>query len=455
MVSAYEPSLENLSRSPRVAKGAPLIGVLPRFVRDPAALLLETSRAHPGEIVKLPLGPTSAYFLSDPRHIQHVLHDNWRSYGKGAMWKAARRLMGNGLVASEGDSWLRGRKLVQPVFTPKHLAGIIGSLATFAAREGERISKLAGTEVDVAVEMTRTIQSMFMQTLFGAEVAREDTDRISEAVVKALEGINLRAFLHFVPGWMLPGERALVRNIAIIDEIILGLVEKRRREPTESNDLLGLLLRARDAETNDGMNDRQLRDELVSMFVAGNDTSAVAMTWIWHVLAEHPNVRAKICEELANVLGDRTPAFEDLGKLVYTRAVIQETMRMYPVGWMIPRVASESDVIDGVTIPKGAMVVMSQYATHRDPRFWSDPDAFKPERFLGDGQNQPRYAYFPFGGGPRQCIGHHLATAMMQLVIASVTPRVTMNHASKKPVEMQSTITLRPRGGLRMNVRAG
>jgi len=158
-------------------------------------------------------------------------------------------------------------------------------------------------------------------------------------------------------------------------------------------------------------------------------------------------------EELATVLGDRTPAFEDLGKLVYTRAVIQETMRMYPVGWMIPRVATEADVIDGVTIPKNAMVVMSQYATHRDPRFWRDPDTFEPERFLEESPNLPRYAYFPFGGGPRQCIGHHLATAMMQLVIASVIPRVTMTHASKTPVALQSTITLRPRGGLRMKLR--
>lgn len=386
--------------------------------------------------------------------MQHVLSDNWRNYGKGAMWEAPRRLLGNGLVTAEGDTWVRNRRLVQPLFVPKHLASLVETMGGAALEVITDLEARKGSNVDVAVEMTRLIQCVFLRSMFGGALSGEDADTIGKTIVDALAAINLRAFLHFLPKWFpLPGERALVRNIATIDRIVLGVVAQSRQRRSDKRDLLSLLLSGRDEETGVGMDDCQLRDELVSQFVAGTDTTAVAMTWLWHVLDEHPDVNEKLRAEIDGVLASRSPTFEDLAKLTYTKAVIQETMRLYPVGWIIPRVAEKEDVIDGFTIPQGATVLMSEYVTHRSPKYWEHPTEFDPNRFdPAISAKRPRFAYFPFGGGPRQCIGAQLAMMMMQTMVALMVPRMRFERVSDKPVKPQPTITLRPKGGLKMRM---
>ena len=445
-------------KTPPLMKGAPIIGVMPAFVQDPTALLLKAARTHPGAIVALPIGPVRIYLLSEPTHVQHVLNDNWRNYVKGAMWKPTRRLMGNGLVTNEGETWIRSRRLVQPLFTPKHLTSLIDTLAGSISRAGDRLLAQAarGAEVDMAQEMMHLVQVVFLEALFGVGIAAADTETVGRAVVRALEAINLRAFLYFLPEWFpFPGERQLTQDIAIIDQTVFRIVQERRRSGESSNDLLSLLLKARDDGTGDGMDDRQLRDELVTMFVAGNDTTAVAMTWFWYVIDEYPDVGRRLRAELDEVLGGRPPTWDDLAKLTYTKAVIQETMRLYPPGWIIPRVAESADVIGGFSIPAGATVLMSEYVTQRSERLWDRPTVFDPTRFDPTlSAQRPRYAYFPFGGGPRQCMGAQLAMMMMQMIIASIAPKMLMHRLPTHQVKPQSTITLRPRGGLKMTLRS-
>jgi cytochrome P450 len=444
-------------RAPRTLKAPPFIGVLPQFFRNPTALLLKAAEAHPGEIVTLPVGPARIHLLTEPRHVQHVLSDNWRNYVKGAMWKPTRRLMGNGLVTSEGESWLRSRRLVQPLFTPKNLASLTETLVGSASRASSRLVEFAGgaSPVDVANEMMRLVQVVFLEALFGSQIPANDTDALGGAIVRALEAINLRAFLYFLPEWVFfAGERELKRNIAKIDETVLRIVQDRRARPQGGRDLVSLLLAARD-EGGSGMDDRQLRDELVTLFVAGNDTTAVAMTWLWYVLDAYPEVDSKVRAELHDVLAGRAPTFSDLAKLTYTTAVIQETMRLYPVGWIIPRVAERDDVIDGFEIAAGSTVLTSQFVTHRSARHWDRPTEFDPGRFEpARVAERSRFAYFPFGGGPRQCMGSHFAMMMMQVIVAILAPRLRMRRASNEPVVAQSTITLRPQGGLKMNLTA-
>ena len=445
---------KHVARTPPKMRGLPLLGVLPGFLRNPTQLLVNAAQTHPGEVIRLPIGPASIYLLPEPSHVQHVLSDNWRNYGKGAMWEAPRRLLGKGLVTAEGDTWVRNRRLVQPLFVPKHLASLVDTMVQAALEVTSDLEQRKGGTVDVAVEMTRLIQRVFLRSMFGGALSGSDAETIGTTIVDALAAINLRSFLHFLPKWFpFPGERALIGNIATIDRIVLGVVAHSREARSDKRDLLSLLLSAHDEETGIGMDDRQLRDELVSQFVAGTDTTAVAMTWLWHVLDAHPNVNEKLRAEIDHVLGGRSPTFEDLAKLTYTKAVIQETMRLYPVGWIIPRVAEKADEIDGFTIPAGATVLMSQYVTHRSPTYWERPTDFDPDRFdPTSSAKRPRFAYFPFGGGPRQCIGAQLAMMMMQTMVALIVPRMRFVRASEKPVTPQPTITLRPKGGLNMRV---
>jgi cytochrome P450 len=447
------PTQAQISRVPPKMRALPVLGVMPGFLFNPTELLLDAAAQHPGEIVRLPMGPSSIYLMAEPRHAQHVLSDNWRNYGKGPMWAAPRRLLGSGLVTAEGDVWLRHRRIVQPVFAPKHLSTIVESMVGTGRELAGSLEAKAGTTVDVADEMTRLIQAVFLRSIFGAEPASEDAATVAKAIVEALAAVNLRAFLHFMPKWFpFPGERALVRNIATIDRIVLGVVAKAR-QGASGNDLLSLLLAARDEKDGQGLDDRELRDELVAQFVVGTDTTAVALMWLWHVLDAHPAVQEKLCAEIDRVLGGREPTFADLAELTYTKAVIQETMRLFPVSWIIPRVAEKDDTIDGYEIPAGANVMVSEWVTHRLPAYWDRPTEFDPDRFEPTvAAKRARFAYFPFGGGPRACIGAQLAMMMMQTMVALIAPRLRLIHASSKPVRPQPTITLRPKGGLQMRV---
>lgn len=442
------------TRAPARVRGVPGLGVLPRLLRDPPAALTAISRAHPGEIVRLSLGPLPLYFITDPAHVQHVLSDRWRNYSKRSkMWEPLRRLFGEGLVTSEGEVWLRSRKIIQPLFSPGHLASLAELMGeTVKACLGDLQGRAEAGPVDMCKETAVITQRVLMAAIFGAGLGRAEGDDLIAALAEALRRLNLRLFLAAAPQRLIPGERALRRAILRIDEAMLRLVRERRGRPAGGRDLLSLLTFACD-EAGEGLGERQLRDELVTLFVAGNETTAVTLSWTWWLLDQHPEVDARLRRELAEVLGGRPPTHADLPRLPLTRAVLQETLRLYPPSWIIPRQAVEDDVIDGVRIPAGANVLLSQYVTQRDPRHWPDPDAFDPDRWdEARAKGRPRYAYLPFGGGPRRCLGDGFAMIEAQLILAMTAQRFRPRLLPGARVRPQTSTSLQIRGALPMRL---
>jgi len=399
------------------------------------------------------MGPIRLHVLSEPEHVQHVFSDNWRNFVKGSMWKPVRRLLGRGLATSDGEIWLRSRRLMQPLFSPKHLKVLVDHMVRVVAGAIPRFEHMAmtGEPIDMGREMMDLTQEVLLSTIFGASVDRRTSRALADAINAAFEAINTRLFLFFVPERVpLPGERALREAVATIDEAILRIFDERRHSQSERNDLLSLLLHARDDETGEKLAEKQVRDELVTLFVAGNDTTTASLTWLWHSLSENPEVERKLHAEVASVLGDRQPTFDDIAHLTYTKMVFQEALRLYPPVWFLPRFAVADDIIDGYPIPAGSTILVSAYATHRNPNLWERPEVFEPERFTPErSANRPRYAYYPFGGGPRQCIGMSFAYMEAQIITAMLMQKFRMRRVggAAKP---RSAITLRPQGGLPM-----
>jgi cytochrome P450 len=439
-----------------VERGLPLVGVLTRLLGDGPGYLSSLARARPGEPFAVKLGPIHLYVLTHPDHVQHVLHDQPREFVKGGMWAAVRELLGNGLVTSEGDFWLRQRRMMQPLFSGKHLASLVDGMVDVIGHETERLQRdiQPGATLDMASEMTSLTQRVLLSTMLGATVEAGEAERLGARLVEAMRVLNLKLFTYFLPRWMpIPGGRTFRRASAAIDEAMLRIVRERRGSGEERADLLSLLLAARDEGGGEGMDDQQLRDELVTLFVAGNDTTANALTWLWYVLDRNPEIDRRLREEVADVLGDRRPTQADLAKLVYTKQVLMETMRLYPPVWMFPRFCERDQVVGGWLIPAGSAMIVSQWITHRDPSLWERPDEFDPERFTPErSASRPRYAYFPFGGGPRQCIGNNFALMEGQLIAAMMARRFRPRLPEGARVIAGSASTLKPKGGLKMRL---
>jgi len=310
--------------------------------------------------------------------------------------------------------------------------------------------------VDMEREMNVMTQRLILETMLGRGIDRSETDRLNDALQIALEGLNLRMFLSFLPERLpLPGERRYRAAIAAVDEAMLRLVHARRASGAQRDDLLSLLLRARDEDTGEGMDDRQIRDELVSIFVAGQDATAKLMTWFWYVLDQNPEVELRLRTEVADVLDDRRPTFDDLAHLKYTKRVIQEAMRLYPPAWMIPHFVDQEAIVGGHRIPARSPILLSPFVSHRDPTFWPDPEAFDPERFTPErSAGRPRYAYYPFGGGGHQCIGNYFAMMEAQLITAMMVQRLRPRLVPGHRVVPSSSMTLKPRYGMKMTLGA-
>jgi cytochrome P450 len=321
-------------------------------------------------------------------------------------------------------------------------------------REVSVLAARGAATVDMEREMNVMSQRLILETMFGGSIDRCEADRLNDELQVALQGLNLRMFLSFLPERIpLPGERRYRAAIAAIDEAMLRLVRARRASDGLRDDLLSLLLRARDADTGEGMDDRQVRDELVSIFVAGQDATAKAMTWFWYLLDQNPEVERRLSTEVAEVLGDRRPTFEDFAHLEYTKRVIQEAMRLYPPAWMIPHFVDQEAIVGGHRIPARSPILLSPFATHRDPMFWPDPEAFDPERFTPErSAGRPRYAYYPFGGGGHQCIGNHFAMMECQLITAMMVRRLRSRLVPGHRVVPSTSMTLKPRYGIKMTL---
>jgi cytochrome P450 len=443
------------SKTPPGPRGHWLLGSMPDFLNDSLGYLRRMAQDY-GDVVRYRVAHMIWYQVNHPDGIACILQENNRNYGKGALTLGILRpVAGNGLFLSEGEFWLRQRRLMQPTFHHKHLAGFGAMIveATQARLERWEAYASSGQPLDIMSEMSALTSDVVSRVLFSTPAG--DSAGVAQAVSTLAEDIGYRFAVPFYPPPPVPTPRNRRQRAALaaLDRATYEIIAARRRGDTNGDDLLSLLLNVRDEETGEGMSDRQLRDEVITLFVAGHETTAVALTWVWHLLAAHPDAAERVRTEQAGVLGDRVPAAADLPQLTYTRMVIDETMRLYPPAWITNRQALADDEICGYHIPAGAIVLLSPYVLHRHPDYWNRPDTFDPERFTPErSAGRPHYAYFPFGGGPRQCIGKGLALIEMQLILAAVAQRFRLRHAPGHAAVPQGQLTLRPCGGLSMFV---
>ena len=309
-----------------------------------------------------------------------------------------------------------------------------------------------GEPIDVDAEMMRLTLEIVGQALFSVDLSR-DAGALSRAALATLDHVARRARMLLSPPTSVPtpGNRRFVAAVKMLDAAIFALIAARRRKPDAADDLLAMLMDARDADTGEGMNDRQIRDEIITFLIAGHETVASALVWLWHLLSLHPAVERELGRELAETLGGRVPTMADLPHLPYTRAVVDETLRLYPPSWISTRRARADDVVLGKRVAAGSLVVMSPYATHRLPAVWPNPEGFDPDRFLpGAEAGRHRFAYFPFGGGPHLCIGNHFALTEAALIVATVAQRYRLALVPGQAVEVAPLVTLRPKHGMHM-----
>jgi cytochrome P450 len=395
------------------------------------------------------------YLISHPSGVKRVLQENNKNYTKDVLdYNLLKAALGNGLLTNEGDSWLTQRRLMQPAFHRQRLAGFGEMMVDNTARMLDDRWKRAehkSRPVDVSVEMHHLTLQIVGMALFGRDMGGE-VDQVGDALTRSQRRMTEQFYMPFVPWWVpTPGHLDFHDGIRKLDEVVYKVIVERREHKGEHHDLLDMLLTARDADTGQGMDDKQVRDEVLTLMLAGHETTANALTWTWYLLSKNPGAARKMREELDRVLGGRLPTVGDLPNLTYTRMVLDEAMRLFPPAYAITRRAVEEDEIQGYAIPAGATVMVSPYVTHRLPAFWENPEGFDPERFAPErDKTRHPYAYFPFGGGPRLCIGNNFALMEGVLILATIGRRYRLDLVPGHPVEVEPLITLRAKHGMRM-----
>jgi cytochrome P450 len=421
-----------------------------RGITDPIGFLTDLE-AKFGDIVTLRRGVSYAVF--HPDYVKQVLQDNHPNYEKGKRYRnALEPIMGNGLFTSEGAFWLRQRRLAQIAFQRARTAAFDQPMLECMSAMLDRwdVKARRGELVSLREELTDVTLRITLRILFSA-----NADRRMAALLDAVQGVNqdLRfgtQFLPFhLPKWApTPKRLRFARSLRVIDQFVYEVVAERRAAPDAGSDLVGLLLQAQDEKTGEGMSNLQLRDELVTFLNAGHDTVTDAALWTLILLARHGEAKERARQEIAAVVGDGPLSAEALKNMPYLGRVFHESLRLYPPAWAFARTAVEGDSFGRSRIPAGAMVVISPYVIHRSPRFWDQPEAFQPDRFLPTAGSRPKFAYFPFGGGPRQCIGAGVAMIEAPLIVASILRRFDIDLASQGDVKPAPRISLRPRGAV-------
>ncbi|RKH60404.1 cytochrome P450 [Corallococcus llansteffanensis] len=412
-----------------------------------------------GDVAQWRMGPVNRVLsLVNPEHVKHVLVEHVGRYTKGVGAQRLSAMLGNGLLTSEGDFWKRQRRLAQPAF---HLERLV-PLVRVMEEEGRYMLERWRTRpdpsapLDLAQEMARTTLSIASRALFSTQVM-DEADRVLPALTVAQQEVNGRV-LSLLPlplGLPTPGNRAFVRARQTLDAVVFDIIARRRSGETRGQDLLAMLMEARDADTGEGMTDGQLRDELMTLFIAGYETTANALAWTWSLLSEHPEVEEQARAEVAQVLGERVPTAEDVPRLRYLSQVLEESMRLHPPAWVMVRQALEEDALDGFRIPASPrlIVAISPWVIHRQPSLWPEPERFNPERFSPErSAGRPRLAYLPFGAGQRHCIGQRFAMMEMVLLLAQVLRRYRLRRVPGWRAEQEPLVALRPKGGVPMHL---
>lgn len=434
----------------------PLAVNIVRGIRDPLTFLQEFE-ARFGDIVTLRADRSYAVF--NPDYIRYILQENAQNYQKGPRYRAMLLpFMGNGLLTSEGQFWLRQRRLTQPVFHRRNLEALTLPVQASVAEtlKAWEVKARQQRPIPLREDLTTLTLRITLQNLFSA-----DADANLPVLVPAIHAINeqirvTKIFLPVhLPRWLpTPGRLRFARALAAIDEFVYRTIRERRAGGRTAVDLVSLLLAARDEDSGETMNDRQVRDELVTMLNAAHDTVTDALTWTMVLLAQHPEHRARAREEVRQVLNGEPATAASVHSMPFLGRVFHEALRLYPPGWGFARTATAEDRIDGYRIPAGALVIMSPYVMQRSPRYWDNPGVFDPDRFLPERvESRPKFTYFPFGGGQRLCIGAGLASLEAPLILASILQRVDFDLPAGQPIVASPRISLRPRDTVWLRVR--
>ncbi|HEV7347869.1 cytochrome P450 [Telluribacter sp.] len=444
-------------------KGLPVVGNTWHFVRDPLGFLLRLREKYP-RLVKVKVVGREITVVLTAEDSKYVLQENNRNYHKSEAYKILAIFLGNGLLNSEGDFWRRQRKLAQPAFYKQRLALMTDMMVhetQVLMAEWTRHDPIRAR--DITTDMLGLTLNIVNKALFSADVG----SRVA-GISGALDDIMyyadnaLKSFIHIPLKYPTPGNQRFLRAVETVETVVYDIINNRRQESTlnpeaRHDDLLDMLLHARDEETGEGMSDQQLRDEVMTIFMAGHETTANALAWALYVLAQHPEVVNKMRTEIQEVLGPQgVPTFNTARQLSYTLQVVQEVMRLYPPAWMIGRKALAADQLGDYPVAENSYVLISPYVLHRHPDYWQEPDVFNPEHFAPEAvKTRPTYAYLPFGGGPRMCIGNNFALLEMQVVLALLVRDfdVQLLHSGQR-VEQDPLVTLRTRGNLRLRIRS-
>ncbi|MCC8243449.1 cytochrome P450 [Saccharothrix luteola] len=443
-------------RTPPGPPRSATLGLLKNLVGDRLELMTSAADRY-GDAVRMAIGPKTLYFFNHPEHAKHVLADNAANYHKGIGLVHARRALGDGLLTSEGELWRKQRKATQPAFQHKRIAQQAGAVAESAGRLVDRLrAGVNGTPLNLMEEMTGLTLDVLGRTLLSEDLSE------FEQVGHAFEAVQDQAMFEMVsmsavPMWVpLPHQlrfrKARKELRRVVDELAARRVANGH---ADGDDVLSRVMASTAEEADPAFGRQRLHDELVTVMLAGHETTASTLGWTFHLLDRHPEIKERVRAEAQSVLGDRLPTYEDLHGLRYTTMVVEEVMRLYPPVWILPRAAQADDEVGGYFVPKGADVLICPYTLHRHPAFWDQPDRFDPERFNPTAtHNRPRYAYIPFGAGPRFCVGNHLGMMEATFTIAMIARELDLRTVPDFEVVPEPMLSLRIRGGLPMTVHA-
>jgi len=445
-----------MSDVPPGPNGEPLFGVSRRYARDPFSFIEALEEAY-GDVARFEMGPMETYMVTDPVEIERILVSEGDRFRKPDFQNdALGDLLGEGLLLSEGDTWERQRELATPAFSMSRLGGMADRVADHAARMTDGWT--TGQRVDAESEMARVTLTVILDLMLGVELPGERIDTIEAQLEPLGRRFEPDPVRFAAPDWVpMPGDEEFESAVTTLESVLDEIIETRRGtegDPAADdgpNDFLSVLLRARGRGEQSA---EQLRDEMMTMLLAGHDTTALTLTYTWYLLSENPGAERRVQREVDAVVGDDTPGMEHVREFEYVEWVIDEAMRMYPPVFTVFRTPTEPVELAGYEVPAGATVMIPQWGVHRSERYWDDPETFDPERFSPDRQgDRPRFAYFPFGGGPRHCIGKHLALLEAQIIVATVASDYALEFEGDRPLEFMPSLTIHPRQKMTMSVR--
>ncbi len=428
-----------------------------QFIQDPL-LSFEESIAEIGDTFRVGFGKNTFYITLNPNHVQHVLQENHKNYTKSAKYDHLKLFLGNGLLTSEGEFWLQQRRTIQPAFHKQKLLSIFETMQSCSQNVVDRWKKYSHTdEIDVSEEMIQSTLTIAGKTLFSVDLENSASDA-GRAINNCNTFINqrIRRPFNFPAKFPLPSHIRFKKDIQKIDLLIYQIIQKRNQQnANDFHDVLSLLLDAKDEDTGKSMNEQQLRDELVTLFIAGYETTAVSMSWIIYLLAKYPDYQEKIREEIQQVTNNQQVNYQNFSQLKWTKAIIDESLRLYPPAWIIGRKSIKEDFLGEYFIPENTNVALIPYFIHRHPNLWENPNQFFPERFLNGSSLKHKFSYIPFGSGPRLCIGMQFAIMEMVLLLSDLVRnfhwKLIDNHQDVKPLPL---VTLKPNPYVKINIQS-